>query len=56
VMENPGGRSTIPFSYRIVAKPFGAAASRLPMTEMRQRPTQVPERIPRSAARRNDVP
>jgi hypothetical protein len=29
VMESQGGHSTLPFSYRIVAKPFGAAQSRL---------------------------
>ena len=33
VMENPGGQSTIPFSYRIVAKPYGVTAARLPMIE-----------------------
>jgi hypothetical protein len=30
VVENPGGRSSVQFSYRIVAKPLGAAAARLP--------------------------
>jgi hypothetical protein len=30
VHENGGGRSTLPFDYRIVAKPFGAASPRLP--------------------------
>jgi hypothetical protein len=33
VMENPGGHSTIPFGYRIVAKPYGVTASRLPMVD-----------------------
>jgi hypothetical protein len=31
VMENPGGHSTIPFGYRIVAKPYGVTGARLPM-------------------------
>jgi hypothetical protein len=31
VRENQGGRSTVAFSYRIVAKPFGATATRLPL-------------------------
>jgi hypothetical protein len=49
VMENPGGHSTIPFSYRIVAKPYGAAAARLPMTYETTSPThthtlRLPER------------
>jgi hypothetical protein len=30
VRENPGGRATIPFDYRIVAKPLGPDAGRLP--------------------------
>jgi len=30
VRELQGGRSSIPFSYRVVAKPYGAASSRLP--------------------------
>jgi len=29
VLENPGGRATLPFSYRIVAKPYGEDAPRL---------------------------
>lgn len=32
VIENPGGHSSIPFGYRIVAKPYGATAPRLPMS------------------------
>lgn len=31
VQENMGGRSTVPFSYRIVAKPYGSTAPRLPL-------------------------
>jgi hypothetical protein len=31
VRENRGGRSTLAFSYRIVAKPYGSTAPRLPM-------------------------
>jgi hypothetical protein len=31
VIENAGGRSTIPFGYRIVAKPYGVSAERLPV-------------------------
>jgi hypothetical protein len=34
VMENPGGHSTLAFSYRIVAKPFGSREARLPMVEL----------------------
>lgn len=36
VMENPGGHATIAFSYRVVAKPYGVAAARLPMTTLAQ--------------------
>lgn len=32
VRENESGRSTLAFDYRIVAKPYGSSASRLPMT------------------------
>ena len=31
VAENDGGRSSIPFGYRIVAKPYGVNAARLPV-------------------------
>ncbi|HXW76404.1 MAG TPA: hypothetical protein VEJ20_03250, partial [Candidatus Eremiobacteraceae bacterium] len=34
VRENQGGRSTLAFDYRIVAKPYGVSAARLPMVEM----------------------
>jgi hypothetical protein len=33
VRENRGGRSTVAFQYRIVARPYGANGSRLPMVE-----------------------
>jgi hypothetical protein len=33
VTENPDGQATIPFSYRIVAKPYGVTAARLPMID-----------------------
>jgi hypothetical protein len=36
VMENPGGHATLAFSYRIVAKPYGSTAARLPMIYMRK--------------------
>jgi len=34
VRESRGGRSTLMFSYRIVAKPFGSREARLPMVEL----------------------
>ena len=34
VRENNGGRSTLAFEYRIVAKPFGSTAKRLPMVDV----------------------
>ena len=34
VRENKGGRSTLAFQYRIVAKPLGTNAARLPMVQM----------------------
>ncbi len=36
VRESNGGRSNITFSYRIVAKPYGSQAPRLPMMSVRQ--------------------
>lgn len=33
VRENQGGRSNVAFQYRIVARPFGATAARLPASE-----------------------
>jgi len=35
VRENAGGRSSLPFQYRIVAKPFGDASPRLPMVNVK---------------------
>jgi hypothetical protein len=35
VRENEGGRSSVPFAYRIVAHPFGVQGSRLPMVQTR---------------------
>ena len=48
VMENPGGRSTIPFSYRIVARPYGVQAARLPlsMTAPKADLTRAPAQLP----------
>lgn len=40
VRENEGGRSTLVFSYRIVAKPVGASDSRLPMESVSARAAQ----------------
>ncbi len=34
VRENQGGHSTLSFGYRIVAKPYGVSAARLPMVNM----------------------
>ena len=34
VRESRGGRSTLPFSYRIVARPFGSRDARLPMVDV----------------------
>jgi len=44
VREAQGGRSQLPFAYRISAKPFGVADVRLPLTELRspQRALPVP--------------
>lgn len=45
VHENHGGRSTLAFEYRIVAKPFGSTAKRLPMVDVPLRsPTIGPRR------------
>jgi hypothetical protein len=38
VLEQPGGRSSVAFDYRIVAKPFGESAPRLPMLTSAQLP------------------
>jgi hypothetical protein len=37
VRENEGGRATLAFSYRIVAKPFGVDKPRLPMESIAAR-------------------
>ena len=39
VHENHAGRSTLAFEYRIVAKPFGSTAKRLPMVDIPLRRT-----------------
>ena len=41
VHENQGGRSTLNFTYRIAARPFGSKETRLPMVEMK-RATRLP--------------
>jgi hypothetical protein len=41
VVENDGGRSSIPFGYRIVAKPYGVNAARLPVVTAAQMPRAV---------------
>lgn len=41
VLENPGGHSTIPFGYRIVAKPYGVTAARLPMSVQTDQPMRL---------------
>lgn len=38
VRENAGGRSAVPFAYRVVAHPYGVQASRLPFVETRSMP------------------
>jgi hypothetical protein len=43
VQENMSGRSTVPFAYRLVAKPFGSTAPRLPLA------TNVPAHFDRTA-------
>jgi hypothetical protein len=48
VQELQGGRSTLQFDYRIVAKPYGDDASRLPMTDVR--PATVPRHRASSAS------
>jgi hypothetical protein len=39
VRESAGGRSSVPFAYRIVAHPFGVHPNRLPLIETRTIPT-----------------
>jgi hypothetical protein len=38
VLEQPGGHASVAFDYRIVAKPFGSSAPRLPMLTSAQLP------------------
>lgn len=38
VRENMGGRSSVPFAYRIVAHPFGVQPTRLPLVQSRSLP------------------
>jgi hypothetical protein len=45
VVENDGGRSSIPFGYRIVTKPYGVAAARLPMVTAAQMPHAVRPKV-----------
>jgi hypothetical protein len=40
VREAQGGRSTLGFMYRVVAKPYGVTAARLPMVDTPSRPVQ----------------
>ena len=49
VRENGGGRSSLAFDYRIVAKPFGDDSQRLPTVVMSDRPAALPKppRFPR---------
>ncbi len=42
VHENDGGTSSLPFSYRIVAKPFGASGQRLPTVDIRYKAPPPP--------------
>jgi hypothetical protein len=50
VMENAGGHSTIPFGYRITAKPYGVNAARLPIVSASQMPKMI---VPRALAHRH---
>jgi hypothetical protein len=45
VVENDGGRSSIPFGYRIVAKPYGVAAARLPMVTAAHMPLAMGPKV-----------
>jgi hypothetical protein len=57
VHENQGGRATVAFSYRIVAKPYGVAQQRLPMINVAahfapgdlHKPTSIGRLVPRPA-------
>lgn len=50
VGENQGGRSTVAFSYRIVAKPYGDNSPRLPTAESVKRALQAMPHMHVSAA------
>jgi hypothetical protein len=52
VRESQGGRSSITFSYRIVAKPLGDMAQRLPVVLVHKNPKYVPQ-LPRSMPQRH---
>jgi hypothetical protein len=41
VRESQGGSSTLGFAYRVVAKPYGVAAARLPMVDLTHRPSPL---------------
>ena len=63
VRELQGGRSTIAFSYRIVARPFGDASARLPLArvpstfmQVRSKIDRAPVRIPPLALNRTSKP
>jgi hypothetical protein len=45
-MEDAGGQSTIPFGYRIAAKPYGVNAARLPLVSAWQMPKDIVRRAP----------
>lgn len=50
VIENPGGSGTVAFAYRIVAKPYGATAARLPMTDVTQKAILKVQHAPHASA------
>lgn len=53
VRELQGGRSSLQFNYRIVAKPYGDSAARLPMTDARPAlPARIRPAVHRSLAPR----
>jgi hypothetical protein len=45
-MEDADGQSTIPFGYRIAAKPFGVNSARLPLISAWQMPKMIVRRAP----------
>jgi hypothetical protein len=59
VHENEGGRSTVVFSYRIVAKPYGEDETRLPMVNLKSEPRRTyvrPHAPTRSTPKKPDFP